>query len=69
MRFVVALFALLPDPWADDDDGPPPPKPIPVNELVLEDDIWWCGAPNVLLELGRSYMRARAEYGDEKSVS
>lgn len=41
MRFVVALFALLPDPWASDDDGPhpPPPNPIPVNELVLDDDI------------------------------
>lgn len=41
MRFVVALFALLPDPWAAADDGPPPPRPMPVNELVLDDDIWW----------------------------
>lgn len=59
-----ALFAF--DDTAADVDGPP--NPIPVNELVLDDDIW-CGAPNVLLD-GKSYIRARAEYGvEEKSVS
>jgi hypothetical protein len=41
MRFVLALFALLPEGPAGDDDayGPPPPRPMPVNELVLDDDI------------------------------
>lgn len=42
MRFVVALLALLPEAPADIEDGPPPPpppSPMPVRELVLDDDI------------------------------